>query len=66
MAAIGMGGKKNITMPTPSQSMTGPWSSSSATGPASASPVYDGAAQKMSGGIIGTVAAGLVSAAVLI
>ncbi|KAJ5185895.1 hypothetical protein N7491_006234 [Penicillium cf. griseofulvum] len=66
MAAIGMGGKKNITRPTPSQSMTGPWSSSSATGSASASPVYDGGAHKMSGGIIGAVTAGLVSAAVLI
>ena len=52
MAAMGMGSK---TMPTPSKSMTGSWGSSSA----SASPIFTGAAQKMSGSIAGVVAVGI-------
>lgn len=65
MAAMGMGGKKNMTMPTPSKS--GSWSSSSATASASASPVFTGAAQKMSGTIAGVViAAGIFAAVALI
>lgn len=54
MAAMGMGGK---TMPTPSKSMSGSWGSSSATASASASasPIFTGAAQKMSGSIAGVV-----------
>ncbi|KGO40823.1 hypothetical protein PEXP_086350 [Penicillium expansum] len=65
MATMGMGGKKNMTMPTPSKS--GSWSSSSATASASASPVFTGAAQKMSGTIAGVViAAGIFAAVALI
>lgn len=66
MAAMGMGGKKNMTMPTPSKSMAGSWSSSSATASASASPMFTGAAQKMSGSAAGVVAAGLFAAVALI
>ncbi|CAG7991058.1 unnamed protein product [Penicillium nalgiovense] len=63
MAAIGKGGKKNMTMPT--KSMAGSWSSSSATASASASPIYTGAALKMSGNIA-YVVAGLCAAAALL
>ncbi|KAJ5827627.1 hypothetical protein N7447_004390 [Penicillium robsamsonii] len=66
MAAIGMGGKKNMTMLSPSKSMTGSWSSSSATRSPSTTPVYDGAAQKISADIVSVVAAGLVGAVGLI
>ncbi|KAJ5037820.1 hypothetical protein NUH16_011421 [Penicillium rubens] len=65
IAAIGMGDKKNITMPT--KSTAGSWSRSSATASASASasPIYTGAAQKMSGNIA-CVVAGLCAAAALL
>ena len=65
IAAIGMGDKKNITMPT--KSTAGSWSHSSATASASASasPIYTGAAQKMSGNIA-CVVAGLCAAAALL
>lgn len=66
MAAMGMGGKKNMTIPTPSKSMAGSWSSSSATASASASPIYTGAGQKMSGSIASVVAAGVFAAAGLV
>ncbi|OQE38004.1 hypothetical protein PENCOP_c009G03095 [Penicillium coprophilum] len=66
MAAMGMGGKKNMTTPTSSGSVAGSWSSSSATASASASPPYNGA-QKMSDGIFGVVvAAGLVAVVALV
>ncbi|KAJ5482149.1 hypothetical protein N7475_000961 [Penicillium sp. IBT 31633x] len=65
MAAMGMGGKSSMSMPTPSSSMSGSWSSTSATASAS-SPVYTGAAQKMSGSIAGIVGAGLVVAAAFV
>ncbi|KAJ9485884.1 hypothetical protein VN97_g7467 [Penicillium thymicola] len=66
MAAMSMGGEKNMTMPTPSKSMTGSWGSSSATASASASPAYTGAGQKMTGSIAGVIAAGTFAAAGLI
>lgn len=66
MAAMGMGGKKNMTMPTPSRSMAGSWSSSSATASASASPIYTGASQKLSGSVASVIAAGIFAAAGLI
>ncbi|CAI7583547.1 unnamed protein product [Penicillium glandicola] len=66
MAAMGMGGKKNTTMPTPSKSISGSWSSSSATASASASPVYTGAAYKLFSSISCLIATALVAAAALI
>ncbi|KAF4772039.1 hypothetical protein HAV15_011089 [Penicillium sp. str.  len=56
MAVMGMGDTKDMTMPTPSNSMAGSLSSFSATASASASPIYTGAAQKKSGIIAGVVA----------
>jgi len=67
MAAMGMGGKhSSMTMPTPSSSMSGAWTSSSATASPSASPMYTGAAQKMSGSIVGVAGAGLAVAVALL
>ncbi|CAG8119609.1 unnamed protein product [Penicillium salamii] len=65
MAAMGMGGKhSSMAMPTPS-SKSGAWSSTSATSSPSASPMYTGAAQKMTGSIVGVVGAGLAVAALI-
>jgi len=67
MAAMGMGnGKSSMSIPTSSSSVSGSWSSTSAAASASSSPVYTGAAQKMSGSIAGVVGAGLVAAAALV